>query len=108
MTKPTTFAIPLLAIALAAPIAKAETYAGNQGRSWADIAKLPPITGIYESAPQDSRKDGQRDLLPVLTPKAAAEQAATRPRRSRTRRRPTAFRPECRGSCRGPTRSRCW
>ena len=71
-----TFAIPLLAAALAATAAEAETYPGNQGRSWADIAKLPPITGIYESAPQDSRKDGQRDLLPVLTPKAAAEQAA--------------------------------
>ncbi len=75
MTK-LTFAIPLLAAALAAPMAKAETFPGNQGRSWADIAKLPPITGIYESAPQDSRKDGQRDLLPVLTPEAAAQQAA--------------------------------
>ena len=69
------FAISLLALASAAK-AEAATYAGNQGQSWADIAKLPPITGIYESSPADSRRDGQRDLLPVLAPKAAAEQAA--------------------------------
>ena len=70
-----TFAIPLLALAL---VSRAEAAAGpgNQGQSWADIAKLPPITGIYESSPADSRRDGQRELLPVLTPKAEAEQAA--------------------------------
>jgi hypothetical protein len=75
------FAIPLLATVLAATAAEAETYPGNQGRSWADIAKLPPITGIYESSPQDSRRDGQRELLPVLTPKAAAEQTAYQARK---------------------------
>ena len=75
MTK-LTFAIPLFAAALAATAAGAATYPGNQGQSWADIAKLPNFTGIYESSPADSKKDGQRDLLPALNPKAAAEQAA--------------------------------
>jgi len=42
----------------------------------ADIAKLPAITGIYESAAKDSKKDGQREILPALTPPAAAQKAA--------------------------------
>jgi len=74
MTK-LTLTISLLAAA-AATGAAAETYSGNQGRSWADIAKLPPMTGIYESSPANAPKDGQRNVNPVLTPKAAAEEAA--------------------------------
>jgi hypothetical protein len=50
---------------------------GNQGRSWAEIAALPPITGVYELARSpNGPKDGQRDVRPALTPKAQAEQAA--------------------------------
>jgi hypothetical protein len=75
------FALPVIAVALGAASAGAAAPAGNQGRTWADIAKLPPITGIYESSPQDSRRDGQRELLPVLTPRAAAEQAAYQARK---------------------------
>ena len=71
-----TFAAPLLGAALAASSVHAVTYPGNQGQSWEDIAKLPPITGIYESSRKDAPRDGQREVLPVLTPKAAAEQAA--------------------------------
>lgn len=73
-----TFAVPLLAAGLAAAGAEAATYAGNQGQSWADIAKLPPVTGIYEapSPRPGAPKDGQRDLLPVFTPTAAAQQGA--------------------------------
>jgi hypothetical protein len=64
-------------LALAGGGASAASYPGNQGRSWDDIAKLPQITGIYEANPRlYPQKDGQRDLLPVLSPKAAAEQAA--------------------------------
>jgi hypothetical protein len=78
-----TFAIPLLAVALASAAAAADaaSYPGDQGQSWPDIARLPPITGVYESSPQDSRRDGQREILPVLTAKAAAEQAAYQARK---------------------------
>jgi hypothetical protein len=62
--------------ALGVAPAGAATWPGNQGRTWADIAKLPALTGIYEANPRlYPQKDGQRDILPVLTPKAAAEQA---------------------------------
>src|SRR5206468_2544723 len=65
------------ASALAGESASAASYPGNQGKTWEDIAKLPPITGIYEANPRlYPQKDGQRDLLPVFTPKAAAEKAA--------------------------------
>jgi hypothetical protein len=80
MTKPT-FAILLFGTALAATAAQAAGYPGNQGQSWADIAKLPPITGIYEANPRNAPPDGQRVALPVLTPKAAAEQAAFQARK---------------------------
>jgi hypothetical protein len=66
----------MLAVLLGATAAGAAPHPGNQGQSWQDIATLPQITGIYESAPADSKKDGQRDLLPVFTAKAAAEKAA--------------------------------
>lgn len=62
--------------------ALAAVYPGNQGDSWAAIAKLPQITGVYETARlKDAPKDGQRDRPPVLTPKAAAEQAAYKARK---------------------------
>jgi len=62
--------------------ALAATHPGNQGDSWAAIAKLPQITGVYETARlKNAPKDGQRDLPPVLTPKAAAEQAAYKARK---------------------------
>ena len=76
MTRPT-FAILLAGASLAAAsAAAAATYPGNQGQSWADIAKLPAITGVYESAAKDSKKDGQREILPQLSPAAAAQKAA--------------------------------
>jgi len=75
MTKPS-FAIPLLAVALGAASAQAAPYPGNQGQSWADIAELPPLNGIYEASPQNAPKDGQRQVTPVFTPPAAAELAA--------------------------------
>jgi hypothetical protein len=71
-----TFAIPVLAVALAATTAAAGSYPGNQGQSWADIAKLPAINGIYEASPTNAPRNGQRNVPPVLTPTAAAEQAA--------------------------------
>ena len=66
------------ATALAGGTAWAASYPGNQGRTWAEIAALPPVTGIYEAGPPrpGAPRDGQREVLPVLTPKAAAEQAA--------------------------------
>jgi hypothetical protein len=73
----TWFILTVAVPALAGGGALAAVHPGNQGGSWADIAKLPPITGIYEANPRlNTQKDGQRDLLPVLTPKAAAEQTA--------------------------------
>ena len=78
MTKPI-FAMPLLAAALVVGGAAASPYPGNQGQSWADIAKLPAITGIYEAQrDKDTPRDGQREILPTLTPAAAAMQAAWR------------------------------
>ena len=70
------------AAVLAGAPAGAATYPGNQGRSWADIAKLPQITGVYELAAMDRvgrvpGADGlQRNAPPELAPKAAAELAA--------------------------------
>jgi hypothetical protein len=62
---------------LAAGPVLAGVYPGDQGSSWADIAKLPQITGIYEAARlKNAPRDGQRDLKPVFTAKAAAELAA--------------------------------
>ena len=77
MTK-LTFAIPLLAAALAAATAEAETYPGNQGQSWADIAKLPPITGIYESVPctRFAARRATRICCRCSRPRRPAEQAA--------------------------------
>ena len=67
---------------MATGAALAAAHPGNQGDSWAAIAKLPQITGIYEAARlKNAPKDGQRDLPPVLAPKAAAEQAAYRARK---------------------------
>jgi len=80
MTK-LTFAIPVLAVVAATGSAEAATFPGNQGQSWADIAKLPPLNGVYEASPQNAPPDGQRVVLPVLTPKAAAEQAAYQARK---------------------------
>jgi hypothetical protein len=73
-----------LAIAMtSAGAGLAATYPGNQGDSWAAIAKLPPITGVYETARlRDGPKDGQRDRPPVFTAKAAAEQAAYKARQA--------------------------
>src|SRR4051812_46401457 len=72
-----TFALPLLAAALAASAAGAANYPGNQGKTWADIAKLPQITGIYEAPSRRiAGPDGQRDIPPVFTAKAAADLAA--------------------------------
>jgi hypothetical protein len=76
MTRLRSAGVPMLAVLLGATAAGAAPHPGNQGQSWQDIAQLPQITGIYESAPADSKKDGQRDLLPQLNPKAAAEKAA--------------------------------
>jgi hypothetical protein len=71
------FAGSLLICALLAAPAGAAPHPGNQGQSWADIAKLPPINGVYETARlPNAPKDGQRDLKPEFTPKAAAELAA--------------------------------
>jgi hypothetical protein len=74
MTNPK-FAIGLLGGALTAATAQAATYPGNQGQSWADIAKLPQITGVYEASPRNAPPDGQRIVPQVLTPTAAAELA---------------------------------
>ncbi|MGZ3272488.1 MAG: hypothetical protein ACXU82_00225 [Caulobacteraceae bacterium] len=71
-----TFAFPILAAALVSTTAHAAPFPGNQGRSWSDIARLPSLNGIYEASRENAPKDGQRDVLPVLTPKAAADQAA--------------------------------
>jgi hypothetical protein len=72
------------AAVLAAGTAGAKTYPGNQGKTWADIAKLPQLTGVYELAAMDrvGRVAGQGGLQraapPELTAKAKAEQAAYR------------------------------
>ena len=50
MIRRITIALPLLALALAGTAAGAAPHPGNQGQSWQDIARLPPITGLYESA----------------------------------------------------------
>jgi hypothetical protein len=52
----------------------ASAYPGNQGDSWAAIAKLPALTGVYELARiKDGPKDGARDVRPVFTPAAVAQ-----------------------------------
>jgi hypothetical protein len=65
---------------LAAGPVLAGAYPGNQGASWADIAKLPPINGIYETARMSRGTAGNRpparDLPPEFTPQAQAELAA--------------------------------
>jgi hypothetical protein len=74
------FAGPLLISALLAAPAGAATYPGNQGKTWADIAKLPQFTGVYETARMSRGTPGNRpparDLPPEFTPKAQAEIAA--------------------------------
>jgi hypothetical protein len=76
------FAAPLLITALLAAPAGATTYPGNQGKTWADIAKLPNITAVYETARMSRGTPGQRpparDLPPEFTPTAQAEIAAYR------------------------------
>src|ERR1700761_7593524 len=67
------------AVLVAAP-AGAATYPGNQGKTWADIAKLPQLTGIYETARMSRGTAGNRppprDAPPEFTPKAQAELTA--------------------------------
>ena len=63
--------------ALCAAPAGAATYPGNQGQTWAEIAKLPDVNGLYELARGPNiPRDGERDIKPTLAPKAAAELAA--------------------------------
>jgi hypothetical protein len=68
------------AAVLAAGPVGAKTYPGDQGQSWADIAKLPQITGIYETARMSQGTAGNRppvrDAPPEFTPNAQAELAA--------------------------------
>jgi hypothetical protein len=74
------FAGALLISALVAAPAGAATYPGNQGKTWAEIAKLPNFTGVYETARMDRGTAGNRpptrDAPPEFTPKAQAELAA--------------------------------
>jgi len=74
------FAGPLLITALLAVPAGAAPAPGNQGKTWADIAKLPQITGVYETARMSRGTAGNRppprDAPPEFTPKAQAEIAA--------------------------------
>ena len=67
---------------LAAGPAGATTYPGNQGKTWQDIAKLPQITGIYETARMSQGTAGNRPpvraIPPEFTPTAQAELAAYR------------------------------
>ena len=74
------FAGPLMLTALLAFPAGAATYPGNQGKTWAEIAKLPQITGVYETARMDRGTPGNRppvrDAPPEFAPKAQAELAA--------------------------------
>ena len=76
------FAGPLLITALLAAPAGAATAPGNQGKTWADIAKLPQLTGIYETARMSQGTAGNRppvrDAPPEFTASAKAEQAAYR------------------------------
>src|SRR3569833_2779491 len=69
------------AVLVAGPVG-AKTYPGNQGKTWADIAKLPNLTGIYETARMSQGTAGNRPPVrnapPEFTPKAAAELAAYR------------------------------
>jgi hypothetical protein len=54
--------------------AATSTAPGNQGATWADIAKLPAFTGVYELARgRGGPTDGKRDVKPVYTTKTAAE-----------------------------------
>ena len=63
----------MLALGVAAP-GLAAPYPDNQGDSWEAIARLPPVTGIYELARQkDAPKDGRRDTHPAYAPAAAAQ-----------------------------------
>jgi hypothetical protein len=62
-----------MATAMAGASWAAQTYPGNQGDSWAAIAKLPPLNGLYEIArARTAPKDGPRDTFPQLTPPAEA------------------------------------
>ena len=60
----------------------AKTYPGNQGKTWADIAKLPNLTGIYETARMSQGTAGNRPPVrnapAEFTDKAKAELAAYR------------------------------
>jgi hypothetical protein len=63
-----------IGVVSAAQAAEAPAYPGNQGDSWAAIAKLPSLTGVYELARgRDAPKDGRRDVHPVYEPAAAAQ-----------------------------------
>src|ERR1700748_1813000 len=74
------------AAVLVAGSAGAKTYPGNQGKTWADIAKLPQITGIYETARMTQGTAGNRpparNVPPEFTPKAQAERAAYRAKKA--------------------------
>ena len=74
------FAGPLLLSALLAAPAGAAPAPGNQGKTWADIAKLPQINGVYETARMSQGTAGNRPPVrnapPEFTPKAQAELAA--------------------------------
>src|SRR5262249_53288691 len=71
------FAGPLLISALLAAPAGAANAPGNQGKTWAEIAKLPNLTGVYETARMSRGTPGNRpparDAPPEFTPTAQAE-----------------------------------
>ena len=58
------FAGPLMITALLAAPAGAAPAPGNQGKTWADIAKLPPLNGIYETARMSRGTPGNRPRIP--------------------------------------------
>jgi hypothetical protein len=76
------FAGPLLISALLAAPAGAAPAPGNQGKTWADIAKLPQINGIYETARMSQGTAGNRPPVrntpPEFTPTAQAQLTAYR------------------------------
>ncbi len=63
-----------IGVMAATQTAAAPAYPGNQGDSWAAIAKLPPINGVFELARgRNAPKDGRRDTRPPYEPAAAAQ-----------------------------------
>ena len=71
---------------LAAGPVLAGAYPGNQGASWADIAKLPQISAMQIGT-----------IRRTLRPRLKGSSPPTRPRATRTRTRPTACRRACPG-----------